>query len=147
MRTKYIIFGEALRLRVQEFKRNLPKNYSKSTKIAITPTACKFSKIFRVACPRTPLEPFLFVNQLRISSAEKKYAKKKCGNYASPFFFKFVTTPLSAVYQHFSNEESKFRSKVVAVKDSQDCHNHFRSFLNIFVCFLQIVFKKTLAKV
>ena len=33
---------------------------------------------------------------------------------------KILATPLSAVYQHFPKEGSKFRSKV-AVKDSQDC--------------------------
>ena len=33
---------------------------------------------------------------------------------------KALTMPLSAVYQHFPNERSKFRSKVV-VKDSQHC--------------------------
>ena len=32
---------------------------------------------------------------------------------------KFLATPLSAVYQHFPNERSKFLRKV-AVKDSQD---------------------------
>ena len=31
-------------MRVKKFNQNLPENYSKSTKIAIT--ACKFSKIF-----------------------------------------------------------------------------------------------------
>ena len=35
--------------RVQKFKQNLPENYSKSTKIAIT--AYKFSKIFRRSMP------------------------------------------------------------------------------------------------
>ena len=38
---KCIVFGETLRIRVKKFKGNLPENYSKSTKIAIT--ACKFS--------------------------------------------------------------------------------------------------------
>ena len=33
---------------------------------------------------------------------------------------KILAMPLSAVYQHFPNERSKFRSKVV-VKDSHDC--------------------------
>ena len=49
VRTKCIIFGEALRNRVKKFKQTLPENYSKNTKIAIT--ACKFSKIFRVSMP------------------------------------------------------------------------------------------------
>ena len=38
----------------------------------------------------------------------------------APPLLKFLATPLSAVYQHFSNQGSKFRSKV-AVKDSQNC--------------------------
>ena len=89
MRTICIIFGEAIRIRVTKFKHNLPENYSKSTKIAIT--AGKFSKIFRGACPPDPLQLFLFFNQLQISSAEKKKLKK-CGNYAP--LLKFLATPL-----------------------------------------------------
>ena len=49
VRTKCIMFGEALRIRVKKFKQNLAENYSKSTKIAIT--ACKFSKIFWGSMP------------------------------------------------------------------------------------------------
>ena len=44
VRTKCIIFGQALRIRVKKIKQNLPENDSKSTEIAIT--ACKFAKIF-----------------------------------------------------------------------------------------------------
>ena len=40
-------------------------------KALIAITACKFSKIFRGACLRTPLKLFLFLNQLQISFAEK----------------------------------------------------------------------------
>ena len=69
VRTKCIIFGEALRIRVIKFKENLRENYTKSTKIAIA--ACKFSKNFRGSMPPNPLEPFLFFNQLQISSAKK----------------------------------------------------------------------------
>ena len=72
VRTKCNIFGEALRTRVKKFKQNLAEEYAKSTKIAIT--ACKFSKFFRGSMPPDPLEPFLFLNQLQISSAEKEYA-------------------------------------------------------------------------
>ena len=72
LRTKCIIFGEALRVRVKKFKQTLPENYSKSTKIAIT--AFKFQKFSGGACPRTPLELFLFLNQLQFCSAEKIYA-------------------------------------------------------------------------
>ena len=60
----------------------LAESYSKNTKIAIT--ACKFLKIFRRSMPRTPnrgVEPFLFLNHLQISSAEKKLRLKECGNY------------------------------------------------------------------
>ena len=56
VRTKCIIFGEALKIKVKQFKRNFPNNYSKSIKIAIT--ECKFSKFSGVACPRTPLKVF-----------------------------------------------------------------------------------------
>ena len=57
-----------------------------------------------------------------------------------------LATPLSAVYQHFPNEGSKFRSKV-AVKDSQDCDSIIPlDFCLLFANYLAI-FKKTLAKV
>ena len=52
VRTKCIIFGEALRIRVKQFKQNLPENYLNGTKTAIT--ACKFSKIFRGSMPPDP---------------------------------------------------------------------------------------------
>ena len=77
VQTKCIVFGEALKIRVKRFKQNLCENYSKSTKITII--ACKFSNFSGGgACPRTPyLEPFLCLNQLQISSAEKKIRLKK----------------------------------------------------------------------
>ena len=74
VRTKCIIYGEALRIRVKKFKRNLRENYSKSIQIAIT--ACKFSKFFRGSMPPDPLESFLCLNQLQISCAEKNTLKK-----------------------------------------------------------------------
>ena len=86
----------------------------------MTIRACTLSKIFGAACPRTSPELFLFLNQLQISFAEKKIRLKTLWKLCSPPSLKFLATPLSAVYQHFSNKESKFRSKV-AVKDSQDC--------------------------
>ena len=68
-----------------------------------------------------PLQLFLFLNQLQISSVKKKMLlKKKRGNYALPLLLKFLATPLSAVYQHFSDKGSKFRYKTAA-KDCQDC--------------------------
>ena len=59
-RTKCIIFDEALTIKVEKFKQNLPANYSKSTKIALT--ACKFSKLFRGNMSPDPLELFKFLN-------------------------------------------------------------------------------------
>ena len=82
VRTKCIIFGEAIRIRVKKFKHNLPENYSKSPKIAIT--ACKLSKIFRETCPRTPLQLFFFLR------AKKMW--KLC-----PPLLKFLPTPLPAL--------------------------------------------------
>ena len=60
VRTKCIIFGEALRIRVKKFEQNLRENYLESTKITIT--ACKFSKIFRESMPPNALKAF-FVSQ------------------------------------------------------------------------------------
>ena len=74
MRTKCIIFGEAIRIRVKNFKQTLGENYLKSTKIAIT--SCKFAKILRGSMPPVPLELFLSLNQLQISSAEKSTLEK-----------------------------------------------------------------------
>ena len=51
------IFGETLRIRFKNFKQNLPENYSKCTKIAIT--ASKFSK-FSGGMPPDPPRIFLF---------------------------------------------------------------------------------------
>ena len=71
VRTKCIIFGETLRIRVKKFKQNLRENYSKSTKIVIT--AGKFSKFFRVSISPDPLKSFFFL------------ARRKCRNYGLPF--------------------------------------------------------------
>ena len=65
-------------------QKNLPENYTKSTKIAIT--AWKFLKFFGRACPRTPLEPFLFLNQLQITYAEKIRLKSNMEIIAPPPF-------------------------------------------------------------
>ena len=83
VRTKCIIFGEALRIRVKKFKQNLPENYSKSAKIAII--ACKFSKLSGGACPRTIQELFLFINELQISFAQKNTLEKNVEIMASHF--------------------------------------------------------------
>ena len=83
VQTKCIIFGEAFTVRVKKFRQNLPENYSKSTKIAIT--AWKISKIFRGSLPPDPPEPFLFLNQHQISSAEKNTLEKYIEIMAPPF--------------------------------------------------------------
>ena len=75
VRTKCIIFIKALKIRLKNFKHNSRENYSKSTKIAITP--CKFSKFFRKIISPDPRELFLFLYQLQISSVEKIDAGKE----------------------------------------------------------------------
>ena len=75
MQTKCIIFDEALRTRVKKVRQNLPENYSKGTKIAIT--VCKFLKIFPGEDAPGPPELFLFLNQLSICSAKTIMPKKK----------------------------------------------------------------------
>ena len=69
--------------------------------------------------PRTPQKPFLFFNELQISFAEKNTVEHNVKIMPS-HPLEILVMPLSAVYQHFHNERSKFGSKVV-VKDSQDC--------------------------
>ena len=76
------MFGEALRIKIRKCKQNLPKIYSKSTKKAIT--ACKFSNFSGGACPRIPLEPFLFLNKLQISSAKENTLENNVENLALP---------------------------------------------------------------
>ena len=77
MRTKCIIFGKAIKIRNQNYKQNLPENYSKSTKMTIT--VCKFSKIFRGS--NGVFVSFLFLllkllKWLKIYSAEKTMLEK-----------------------------------------------------------------------
>ena len=54
MGTECIIFGEALKIRGQKHKQNLPEDYSKSIKMAIT--VCLISKNFRGSIPPDPLK-------------------------------------------------------------------------------------------
>ena len=68
------MFGEALRIRVKKFEQNLSENHLKSTKITIT--ARKFSKIFRGSMSPNPLEPYLCLKELQISSAERNTLEK-----------------------------------------------------------------------
>ena len=97
VRTKCIIFPEALRIRVKTFTHNLPEKYSTSTKIAIT--ACKFSKFFRGSTPPAPLGSFLFLHHFKLvlKNQKRKYDGKKSGNYAPPPPLKFFATPLPAL--------------------------------------------------
>ena len=88
---KCITYGEALRIRIRKFEQNMRENYSKSTKIAIT--VCKFSKIFRGACPRTSI--FLLVSQ----SASDLFCRKKKTLEKNveimPPLLKFLAPPLA----------------------------------------------------
>ena len=74
MRTKYIIFGEALKDRSQKYEQTLPKNCSKSTKIAIT--VCEFSKFFRGSMPPDTPRVLLLFKLLIINSAGKTALEK-----------------------------------------------------------------------
>ena len=69
VRTKCIIFGEALKVRGQKYEQTLLENCSINAKIVIT--ACKISKIFRGSMPRPRLKLFLL---LKINSAGKNFA-------------------------------------------------------------------------
>ena len=88
VRTKCIIFGKALRIRVKKFKQNLPENYSKSTKITIT--ACKFSKIFRESIPPdfSRLKSLFCVSISFTSVLPKKIRLKKVWKFLPPTPFK-----------------------------------------------------------
>ena len=79
VRTKGIIFGEALRTKVKKLKKNLPKSYLKTSKIPITACRLNFQNFFGEACPRIPVEPSLFLNQLqsfKVVQANKRTIKK-----------------------------------------------------------------------
>ena len=55
------------------FKRNLPKNCSKSAKMAAT--LCKFSKILWGSMPPNPTRAFCILNMLQNNSAQKNTLK------------------------------------------------------------------------
>ena len=136
VQTKCIIFDEALRIRVKKLKQNLSENYSKIT-------AYKFSK--REHAPRPPESLFCFSISFKLVLPKKKNTLEK--NYVAimspyPLLLKFLATPLSAVYQHFSNEGSNFRSNL----QKKTPRIVTQSFLYTFLCFLQNIFEKTLAK-
>ena len=93
VRTQYIVFDEALTIKVKKFKQNLPENYSKSTKIAIA--ACKFSKFFRGSKPPDSLKLFLVSQSaLNLFCRKKKYPQKNVKIMVSPLL-KFLDTPLA----------------------------------------------------
>ena len=124
MRTKFNIFGEALRIRVKEFKHNFPKNHLKSTKIAIT--SCKFSKIIRGNMPRYPLVSILFLNQLQISFAEKIRLTENVEIMPPPLLLKIFATPLPVWVVGKENLASGFRplhfrnASAIAERSSQE---------------------------
>ena len=66
--------------------------------------------------PPAPLHFFLFLNQLQISSAEKKNTLEKCGNYASPYS-KFLAQPLDA--SHLSTTPRWAESRLVLFPKAQ----------------------------
>ena len=82
MLTKYIIFGDVGLLRI--FKQTLIEKYAKSTKIATT--TCNIQKFVPGEHAPGPLEPFLFLNLLRIGSTEITALEEESCVYASlPF--------------------------------------------------------------
>ena len=77
-----VIFGEALRIRVKNFRQNLPENYSKSTKIAIT--ASNFSKFFQGSTPPNPLRAFHVSRSASCLFCRKKKCLKKMWKLCPP---------------------------------------------------------------
>ena len=91
MRTKCIIFGQALRIRVKKFYTICVKLIQKALKIAIT--TCKFSKFFRGSMPPNPLQSLFSFSISFQFVLPKKNTPKKCGNYGPPPFeiFRYTT--------------------------------------------------------
>ena len=113
MRTKCIIFGETLRIRIKKFKQNLPKSYSKSTNIAIT--TCKFSKFFRGSMPPDHPRAFLVFKLASnlFCQKKKKYAQKLWK--LCPPLLKFLSTSLLeytvlSFLQHFKHRHCMKKS-------------------------------------
>ena len=80
VRTKCIIFGEALKIRVKKFKQNFRENYLKSTEVTIA--ACKFSKNFRGSMPPDPPRAFASISFKLVLS--KKIRLKKVWKLLPP---------------------------------------------------------------
>ena len=104
-------------IRVKQFKQNLPENYSKRTRIAIT--ACKFSKFFPGSMLPDPLETFLLLNQLQICFAEKILLQKvwklwleppfKISRYATEHYH-WSSTSNQSEKSHGANEKNYIRN-------------------------------------
>ena len=77
-------------LRGKQLKQNLPKNCSKSTKMATT--ACKFSKIYWGSMSPDSIEPFLFsiCFKNRKNSAEKTTLKDRLNLVPPPWNSKYA---------------------------------------------------------
>ena len=75
MRTKCIIFGEALKIRGQKHKQNLRENCSKSTKRAFA-VYVNFRKFSGKHAPGPLPESFLELKLFKINSGGRNYARK-----------------------------------------------------------------------
>ena len=85
------IFDKTLKIRGHNYKQNLPENCSKSTKRAFT--ACKLSKIFRGASPRTPKSRFCYSSCLKFHLCCRKPRLKKWRNLMPPPWKNFWIRP------------------------------------------------------
>ena len=88
---KMHIFGEARRIKVEKSKQNLPENYPKSTKIAIT--ACKFLTFFRRSMPPDSPSAFLVSQSASNFVCCKNTLEKNEETVPSPLL-KFISSPL-----------------------------------------------------
>ena len=75
----------------QKTKQNLPKNCSKSSKMATS--VCKCSKIFRGSMPPDPPRAFFILNMLQNNSAGKNFTLENMSKFGALFLKKFLNTP------------------------------------------------------
>ena len=118
MRTKCIIFGEALRIKVKNFKQNLAENYSKSIIIAIR--ACKFSKNFRESMVADCVNHSFFSNMLKtrgqtLASVFLKIliiakSKQKCKEMIESLC---RVTILGVIYCNFATKLTSYNRKML----------------------------------
>ena len=104
-----------------KFEQNLSKNYSKSTKIAIT--ACKFSKIFRESIPPDPPRAFSCFSISFKFVLSKKIRLKKCGNYTPSFKLSHYTTASSTVGYSQMTAHCKYHSRILNSTQIADTSN------------------------